>query len=162
MPLNSRGEILYASSTCYRRMWRTFFYMLFFAAGSVWREGPAAQAIELPTTPAGWAGVLAAKFFVGHVISQFSVWAISYVSQLFVECWLRAYVKYFKPWSVGEHRRGTGGEEDGESKTYGTTHMRLVAITVVELAQDITGALVTAHGVPRLFDTLRPYTSLRI
>jgi serine palmitoyltransferase len=162
MPLNSRGEILYASSTCYRRMWRTFFYMLFFAAGSVWREGPAAQAIELPTTPAGWAGVLAAKFFVGHVISQFSVWAISYVSQLFVECWLRAYVKYFKPWSVGEHRRGTGGEEDGESKTYGTTHMRLVAITVVELAQDITGALVTAHGVPRLFDTLRSYTSLRI
>ena len=162
MPLNSRGEILYASSTCYRRMWRTFFYMLFFAAGSVWREGPAAQAIELPTTPAGWAGVLAAKFFVGHVISQFSVWAISYVSQLFVECWLRAYVKYFKPWSVGEHRRGKGGEEDGESKTYGTTHMRLVAITVVELAQDITGALVTAHGVPRVFDTLRPYTSLRI
>ena len=33
--------------------------------------------------------------------------------------------------------------------------MRLAAITVVELAQDITGALVTAHGVPRVFDALR-------
>jgi hypothetical protein len=32
--------------------------------------------------------------------------------------------------------------------------MRLVAITVVELAQDITGALVTAHGVPRIFDAM--------
>ena len=40
MPLDSKGEILYAASTCYRRMWRTFFYMLFFAAGSVWRRRP--------------------------------------------------------------------------------------------------------------------------
>ena len=28
MPLNGRGEILHAAATCYRRMWRTFFYMV--------------------------------------------------------------------------------------------------------------------------------------
>ena len=46
------------------------------------------------------------------------------------------------------------GEEEA-AEAYGTVHMRLAAITVVELAQDITGALVTAHGVPRVFDALR-------
>jgi|AntAceMinimDraft_5_1070358.scaffolds.fasta_scaffold72102_1 hypothetical protein len=107
MPLNSRGEILFAASTCYRRMWRTFFYMLFFAAGSVWRRSPdsrsgsAGAGAGYPTTPMGWVGVVAAKFVIGHAISQFSVWAISYVAQLFVECCLRLYVKYVKPAMVG-------------------------------------------------------------
>ena len=32
MPLNGRGEILHAAATCYRRMWRTFFYMVGFYA----------------------------------------------------------------------------------------------------------------------------------
>ena len=81
-----------------------------------------------------------------------------------------------KPSLVGGRRRrrrrrgaGNGDGDDAEEKNadddaegeeeaaeaYGTVHMRLAAITVVELAQDITGALVTAHGVPRVFDALR-------
>ena len=40
VPLNSRGKILPAASMCYRRMWRTLFYALFFYAGCVWRRPP--------------------------------------------------------------------------------------------------------------------------
>ena len=153
MPLDGKGEILYAASTCYRRMWRTFFYMLFFAAGSVWRRRPEeSQGPWIPETPGGWASVLAMKFFIGHAASQFSVWAISYVAQLFVECCLRLYVKYVKPALAGGR---PGRRANDADVAYGTTHMRLAAITVVELAQDITGALVTAHGVPRIFDAMR-------
>ena len=153
MPLDGKGEILYAASTCYRRMWRTFFYMLFFAAGSVWRRRPEeSQGPWIPETPGGWASVLAMKFFIGHAVSQFSVWAISYVAQLFVECCLRLYVKYVKPALAGGR---PGRRANDADVAYGTTHMRLAAITVVELAQDITGALVTAHGVPRIFDAMR-------
>ena len=61
MPLDSKGEILYAASTCYRRMWRTFFYMLFFAAGSVWRRKPEGAAGPLfPDSVLGMCGVLLA------------------------------------------------------------------------------------------------------
>jgi hypothetical protein len=159
MPLDSKGEILYAASTCYRRMWRTFFYMLFFAAGSVWRRKPEGASGPLfPTSALGMCGVLAAKFFIGHFVSKFSVWAISYVAQLFTECALRVYVTSLKPVLAGRDRRvGERGDDGDEKRTqvaYGTVHMRLVAITVVELAQDITGALVTAHGVPRVFDAM--------
>ena len=159
MPLDSKGEILYAASTCYRRMWRTFFYMLFFAAGSVWRRKPEGASGPLfPETALGMCGVLAAKFFIGHFVSKFSVWAISYVAQLFTECALRVYVTSLKPVLAGRDRRvGERGDDGDEKRTqvaYGTVHMRLVAITVVELAQDITGALVTAHGVPRVFDAM--------
>ena len=54
---------------------------------------------------------------------------------------------------------GRGGDVKAESEAQadvaqGTVHMRLAAITVVELAQDVTGALVCAHGVPRLFDAI--------
>ena len=159
MPLDSKGEILYAASTCYRRMWRTFFYMLFFAAGSVWRRKPEGAAGPLfPDSALGMCGVLLVKFFVGHFVSKFSVWAISYVAQLFTECALRVYVTSLKPVLAGRDRRvGERGDDGDEKRTqvaYGTVHMRLVAITVVELAQDITGALVTAHGVPRVFDAM--------
>ena len=160
MPLDSKGEILYAASTCYRRMWRTFFYMLFFAAGSVWRRKPEnAEAFSFQAySRAGLVGVIVSKCIIGHVLSKFSVWAISYVAQLFTECALRVYVTYLKPVLAGGDRRvGERGDDGDEKRTqvaYGTVHMRLVAITVVELAQDITGALVTAHGVPRVFDAL--------
>ena len=159
MPLDSKGEILHAASTCYRRMWRTFFYMLFFAAGSVWRRKPEGAAGPLfPDSKLGMCGVLLAKFCIGHFVSKFSVWAISYVAQLFTECALRVYVTSLKPVLAGRDRRvGARGDDGDEKRTqvaYGTVHMRLVAITVVELAQDITGALVTAHGVPRVFDAM--------
>ena len=159
MPLDSKGEILHAASTCYRRMWRTFFYMLFFAAGSVWRRKPEGAAGPLfPDSVLGMCGVLLAKFCIGHFVSKFSVWAISYVAQLFTECALRVYVTSLKPVLAGRDRRvGARGDDGDEKRTqvaYGTVHMRLVAITVVELAQDITGALVTAHGVPRVFDAM--------
>ena len=159
MPLDSKGEILYAASTCYRRMWRTFFYMLFFAAGSVWRSKPEGAAGPLfPESALGMFYVLLAKFCVGHFVSKFSVWAISYVAQLFTECALRVYVTSLKPVLAGRDRRvgerGGDGDDKRAKVAYGTVHMRLVAITVVELAQDITGALVTAHGVPRVFDAM--------
>lgn len=50
---------------------------------------------------------------------------------------------------------GDGAVNGAAEVAYGTVHMRLIAITVVELAQDITGALVTAHGVPRIFDAIQ-------
>ncbi len=159
MPLDDKGEILYAASTCYRRMWRTFFYMLFFAAGSVWRRVPeGSTGPYFPSSPTLMAGVLLTKFVIGHALSRFSVWAISYVAQLFSECALRVYMTYFKPVLAGGDRNLGKQTSDGDEKrtqvAYGTVHMRLVAITVVELAQDITGALVTAHGVPRVFDAM--------
>ena len=180
MPLDGKGEIVHAAATCYRRMWRTLFYMLFFAAGSVWRRAPEEgvggfERYE-PEGLGARAVLFATKVGLGHAVAGFSVWAISYVAQLFVECCLRLYVKYVKPSLVGGRRRrrrrrgaGNGDGDDAEEKiaddddegeeeaaeAYGTVHMRLAAITVVELAQDITGALVTAHGVPRVFDALR-------
>jgi len=145
MPLNSRGEIIAAAATCYRRMWRTLFYMLFFAAGSVWRRRPV-NAAPLPETPRGIAAVVLVKTVIGHLVLQMSVWAISYVAREFVEGCLRLYVKYVKPRTAGPTKH-TGVD-------HGTVNMRLVAISVVELAQDVTGALVAAHGVPRVFDAM--------
>ena len=205
MPLNAHGEVLYAASTCYRRMWRTFSYMLFFAAGSVWRP----QSTSLPITRDGanaflmpsalsWLShlslvlkidfrvgarvvnrsaavvnrasyfevikIITVKYIIGHAASQFSVWAISYVAQAFVECCLRGYVSHYKKAGgtrvgKGVFGGGRGGDVKAESEAQadvaqGTVHMRLAAITVVELAQDVTGALVCAHGVPRLFDAI--------
>jgi serine palmitoyltransferase len=109
------------------------------------------------------AGVICGKFAVGHALSRFSVWGISYVAQLFTEFLLRVYMRYCEPvLAGGGGRGGTKGDsslDDDEKRkrtqvAYGTVHMRLVAITVVELAQDITGALVTAHGLPRIFDAM--------
>jgi hypothetical protein len=108
--------------------------------------------------------IITVKYIIGHAASQFSVWAISYVAQAFVECCLRGYVSHYKKAGgtrvgKGVFGGGRGGDVKAESEAQadvaqGTVHMRLAAITVVELAQDVTGALVCAHGVPRLFDAI--------
>jgi hypothetical protein len=147
-------------------VWFVPYCTLFFAAGSVWRRRPEnSLGPAFPSTAAGWVGIIGTKFVIGHAISQFSVWAMSFVSQLLVECCLRLYVKSFKPAMARRKLRATSsagkaggaggaGEVDADKDkvaaqaevVYGTVHMRLIAITFVELAQDITGALVTAHG----------------
>ena len=48
VPLNSRGQVLAGAQTCYRRMWRTLFYMLSFYMGSIWRNKP--HPTKLPKT----------------------------------------------------------------------------------------------------------------
>ena len=148
MPLDSKGEILYAASTCYRRMWHLLLHALL--RRGIGGARPEESQGPIPETVGGGVGAGDEIFHrarrlaisVGHPVRRAA----------FVECCLRLYVKYVKPALAGG-KPGRGAND--ADVAYGTTHMRLAAITVVELAQDITGALVTAHGVPRIFDGMR-------
>ena len=169
MPLNSRGKILPAAAMCYRRMWRTLFYALFFYAGCVWRRPPSLSASQTTSTKAttkmttllspilllseaskdgnsfAFLCIILFKAALGHFILKLSVLTISNVAQLFWEYVLKVYIHSIKP------RFQKPGEK---SASVGTVHMRSAALHFVELTVDITSALVCAHGVPRVFDKL--------
>jgi serine palmitoyltransferase len=152
VPMNSRGKILPAASMCYRRMWRTLFYALFFYAGCVWRRAPAELMNErdrasssITDGPFKFAFVVAFKAIVGHIVLKASIATISNVAQLFWEYVLKVYIHSVKP------RFQKPGEK---SASVGTVHMRSAALHFVELTVDITSALVCSHGIPRIFDKL--------
>jgi len=164
VPLNSRGKILPAASMCYRRMWRTLFYALFFYAGCVWRRPPSLSSQATTTKMAtilspilllsqaskdgntlAFLCLVLFKAVLGHSVLKLSVVAISNFAQLFWEYVLKVYIHSIKP------RFQKPGEK---STSVGTVHMRSAALHFVELTVDITSALVCAHGVPRVFDKL--------
>ena len=144
VPLNSRGHILVAAQTCYRRMWRTLFYMLAFIVGAIWREKPTKVA-AFPTTIREWFTLIAAKAIIGHIVLYVVVLAIGSLAKISFEGALRLYVREIKP------RVQKPGHKSG---SVGTVHMRRAALYFVELAQDITAGLTTANVVPKIFDAL--------
>jgi serine palmitoyltransferase len=144
VPLNSRGQVLAAAQTCYRRMWRTLFYMLAFCVGSIWRTTPQGNATR-PDTTSGWLALIALKATIGHVVLYTSVLAFGSMAKIAFEGALRLYVRQIKP------RLQQPGQKSG---SVGTVHMRRAALYFVELAQDVTAGLTTASFVPRIFDTL--------
>lgn len=143
VPLNSRGQVLAGAQTCYRRMWRTLFYMLSFYMGSIWRNKP--HPTKLPKTTQGWITVIAVKAFIGHFFLFLTVYVFGSLAKIAFENALRIYVREIKP------RIQQPGQKSG---SVGTVHMRRAALYFVELAQDVTAGLTTAYAVPRIFDTL--------
>jgi|UniRef100_A0A7S0KN70 serine palmitoyltransferase len=144
VPLNSRGQILAAAQTCYRRMWRTLFYMLAFSMGAIWRQKPD-NAVLLPDTTRGWLALIAAKTIIGHIILYVTVSFFASVAKLTFEGALRVYVHQIKP------RFQQPGHK---SESIGTVHMRKAALYFTEVAQDVTTGLATATLIPRVFDAL--------
>lgn len=144
VPLNSRGQILAAAQTCYRRMWRTLFYMLAFAMGAIWRQRPE-NAASLPDSTRGWIALIAAKSVIGHIILYVTVAFFGSAAKLTFEGALRVYVHQIKP------RFQKPGQKSG---SIGTVHMRKAALYFTEVAQDITTGLATASLIPRVFDAL--------
>jgi len=144
VPLNSRGQVLAAAQTCYRRMWRTLFYMLAFSMGAIWRGKPV-LANSLPVTTRGWLTLIATKAVAGHIILYLTVLFFGSLAKIAFETALRVYVRELKP------RLQRPGHKSG---SVGTVHMRRAALYFVELAQNITAGLTTAYLVPRVFDAL--------
>jgi len=144
VPLNSRGQILVAAQTCYRRMWRTLFHMLAFSMGAIWRN-QTKPSISLPDKPQKWLSLIIIKGVIGHIVLYSAVLIFGSFAKIIFEGALRVYVSEIKP------RVQKPGVKSG---SVGTVHMRRAALYFVELVQDITTGLTIANVVPRIFDTL--------